>query len=484
MIHLLILTADAAPTESRNLFGLRTLGPSKISWMARKHGYNSITLSRLQLLSEEEIVELASPFISEKTIIGVSTSFFNPLPLLNNTLDKNNPADSIIIKIVNTVNKLRSKHNNNVIVGGSIGKYYHELFNANESFSGGAENSIINYLDKQFRHGIQKHQYNWTIQECDFRWHESDFIQFKEVLPLEIARGCIFKCKFCSYSEIGKKKGSYERNIERIKDELIYNYENYKTQHYWLASDTFNDDDERMNEWCDMLESLPFKIQYSCFLRLDLAYKHLATSKRLYNCGLRGAHFGVETFNESASKSIGKSFNGLYGKKALETIFYDTFESNVATTTTMIVGLPNESIESIYESVNWYSNHKHINTSFIPLSLLNTNLVSEEKIRSNEFSRNIYKYNYKFEENELYNWKSDIMSYTEAKKISYDISTKLNNLDSLDCWFGMVHMSMSDKSPNYFFKNKANLVRNTTRPLISDLNSNYFKLIREYTSTL
>jgi hypothetical protein len=484
VIHLLILTADAAPNESRNLFGLRTLGPSKISWSVRKHGYNSITLARLQLLEEDEIINIAQSLLNEKTIIGVSTSFLNPLSILNNKLNPTNTADKIIIKLINVVNKLRSRYNNKVVVGGSIGKFYHDIFNADKSFDGGAENEIVQYLDRHFRSGIQKIPYDWDIQNCNFRWHTSDIIQSKEALPLEISRGCIFNCKFCTYSEIGKKKGTYERNINEIRNEIIYNYDNFGSTHYWLASDTFNDNDERMNEWCEMIESLPFNIYYSCFLRLDLAYKHLATTKRLYQCGMRGAHFGVETFHPQSAKSIGKSFNGIYGKSALEKIFYDTFESNVATTTTMIVGLPYETIESVYDSVRWYSEHKHINTSFIPLTLINHNVIPEEKLRSNEFSRNIQKYNYRFENNDIYDWKSELMNFSDAKKISGDISNILNNFDSLDCWFGLVHLAVSDKTPKYFFENKANLVRQTTRPHIESINKNYFNLLKDYVNTL
>jgi hypothetical protein len=237
-----------------------------------------------------------------------------------------------------------------------------------------------------------------------------------------------------------------------------------------------------MNEWCDMLESLPFKIQYSCFLRLDLAYKHLSTTKRLYDSGLRGAHFGVETFHPQSAKAIGKAFNGVHGQTALETIFYDIFESNVATTTTMIVGLPYESVESIQSGVDWYTTHKNINVHYLPLLIFNNKLVPEDKLRSNEFSRNIQNYDYVFENGELYNWQSPIMNYSVAKSISLEIATKLKNYDSLDSWFGMVYMACSDISPNYFFLNGAHSVRATIRPMISRLNNNYFKLIKNYIS--
>jgi hypothetical protein len=116
--------------------------------------------------------------------------------------------------------------------------------------------------------------------------------------------------------------------------------------------------------------------------------------------------------------------------------------------------------------------------------LINHNVIPEEKFRSNEFSRNIQKYNYRFEDNDIYNWKSELMNFSDAKKISGDISNTLNNFDSLDCWFGLVHLAVSDKTPKYFFENKANLVRQTTRPHIESINKNYFKLLKDYVNTL
>ena len=138
-------------------------------------------------------------------------------------------------------------------------------------------------------------------------WHETDFIQQKELLPIETSRGCIFRCKFCAYSEIGRKKGTFEKDINLLKDYIVENYEKYGTTSYTLADDTFNDDDERMNEWCDMLETLPFKVKYGGYVRLDLFERYQETAKRLYNNGLRGCSFGLETFHPGAAKVIGKS---------------------------------------------------------------------------------------------------------------------------------------------------------------------------------
>ena len=75
-----------------------------------------------------------------------------------------------------------------------------------------------------------------------------------KILPLEVARGCIFKCNFCSFPLNGKGKGEAIRDFSYIRDELIENYELYGIEDYWLTDDTFNDDN--MDKFRDSLTNL------------------------------------------------------------------------------------------------------------------------------------------------------------------------------------------------------------------------------------
>ena len=119
----------------------------------------------------------------------------------------------------------------------------------------------------------------WNIHNDDFKFLDNSYVHKHEMLPLELNRGCIFSCKFCSFSRIGKKKGTYEKSMDSIKDYILHNYDRYGTQYYFLTADTVNDSDETMNNWCDMLETLPFNIYYTGFFRLDLLFKYQKTTK-------------------------------------------------------------------------------------------------------------------------------------------------------------------------------------------------------------
>ena len=101
--------------------------------------------------------------------------------------------------------------------------------------------NIINNSTKIINYDIKAslHDFRFTKQN----WHKDDIVVSGESLPLETARGCIFRCKFCSYPILGKNKHdlSYIRYEGNLIDEVLYNYEYYKTLNYLIMDDTFNE---------------------------------------------------------------------------------------------------------------------------------------------------------------------------------------------------------------------------------------------------
>jgi hypothetical protein len=82
-------------------------------------------------------------------------------------------------------------------------------------------------------------------------------IQQFESLPIEISRGCVFNCKFCSYD----KKESIRKDLGILKQELLRNHEQFGTTVYHFTDDCFNDHREKVEATCSMLLSLPFKVE-------------------------------------------------------------------------------------------------------------------------------------------------------------------------------------------------------------------------------
>jgi radical SAM superfamily enzyme YgiQ (UPF0313 family) len=243
-----------------------------------------------------------------------------------------------------------------------------------------------------------------------------------ETLPIELARGCIFKCKFCSYPLLGKKKGTYLRDFTQVKDEMIQAWENNKVDTYYITDDTFNDDNDKIEELHKVFTSLPFKLKFSCYLRIDLLNRFPHQAKLLQEMGLIGTFFGIETLQPDSAKAIGK---GLHPNKVIDRLYWlnEEWNNKVNIESGFILGLPHDSLSYFNELISWAMKEDNPIHSirFYPLSIVNNK--NEELDRySSEFSLNHQAYGYTFEGN----------SWQLRKKLSFDmckdISDKFNKL--------------------------------------------------------
>lgn len=197
---------------------------------------------------------------------------------------------------------------------------------------------------------------NFDFVNSSTIWHESDHIFPGEGLPIEISRGCIFKCKFCAYPLNGKHKMDYIRDTSCLRDEFTRNYELFGTTSYLYADDTHNDSMEKLEILYDQVYSkLNFKINFVTYLRLDLIAAKPESAKLLLESGLYGTTFGIETLNEKSTKSIGK---GITTQRAIETLHYlkDLWGDRVVTAGSFIVGLPHDTEETVNEWTNLIMN--------------------------------------------------------------------------------------------------------------------------------
>tara|TARA_B110000459_G_scaffold181953_1_gene209735 strand:- start:462 stop:1664 length:1203 start_codon:yes stop_codon:yes gene_type:complete len=181
-------------------------------------------------------------------------------------------------------------------------------------------------------------------------WQPEDLVQRGEILPLEVARGCIFKCSFCSFPLNGKGKGEAVRDFSYIREELIDNYEKYGIEDYWLTDDTFNDDHQKMIDWHAMVKTLPFKLKWSSYIRLDLVYmnrKHNPPQAQLIaESGCRLTNLGIETTDPECAKDIGKGLNPDIQFAYLRELA-DGYWKGMTFMSGMIAGLPSDTRKTL-----------------------------------------------------------------------------------------------------------------------------------------
>ncbi len=235
----------------------------------------------------------------------------------------------------------------------------------------------------------------FDFQNFKFTWAPEDLVNSGEALPMEIARGCIFNCAFCSYPLNGRKKLDYLKDPMILKEQFEENYERFGTQHYFFLDDTFNDSPQKLEILYEQVFSkLKFKIGFSAFMRLDLFHAHPHTIDLMKEMGVDGAQFGIESLNYDANKTIGKGISRDRIRDTLVKIKNSWGDAIVDSQ--FIIGLPNEDEASIRSWIEELMEPDYP-LDFVKIDALFLNRSSKEtKTWQSQFELNPEKFGYTF----------------------------------------------------------------------------------------
>lgn len=390
----------------------RTIGAYQLSYWLRTHNIQSRVIDFCQWFTAAEIVELTELLITNKTkFIGVSTTFWGPYDVPANILE----AQTII--------KQRYPHLKFVYGGARVDTDDVKKI-ADIIITGEAEEKLVQLI-KGHNIGIR----SFDITCLEHRYVEEDCIIEGEVLPLELGRGCIFKCKFCGHHNLGKPKHTYQRQHRYIEEELAYNYEQFKTTKYLFLDDTVNEDPDKVQRMSTLPTTLGFNIQWTGYLRLDLLNSFPDTPYQLLESGLKTCYFGVETFHPKAGTVIGKGWNGKKGQQYIDTLYNNIWKKDVPLWMNYIVGLPYETAEDIERTVQWCEQREYGYHNFVSLNLYKQ--FTDSGPRS-EFSINAEKYGYKFDDNDQ--WFTEQMTQRQSIDLAAMANQRMRSVNSLAGW--------------------------------------------------
>jgi radical SAM superfamily enzyme YgiQ (UPF0313 family) len=369
-------------------------------------------------MTAEERMNLYKKFITHETkIVG-----YAPFLLLNK-LQRFDHGEELCARILDEV-----KENFpwvKIVVGGPVFNWYMAKginmisTKVDAVFEGEGENSFLKYCDYVFKKGahppftiknsvkVIPPSDQFDMQTCGMRFEKNDFIVAGESLPLEFSRGCIFKCKFCQYPHLGKDKDDFNRPIESIKETLLYHYENFGTTRYHISDDTLNSHRERTKKFYEMTKTLPFKLEYVGYVRLDLLDIWPEQQDLLPESGLVSCLFGIESLNENSCKQVGKGW-GAKNHKTWITKMNKYWGDDVVMMCSLIAGLGTETPKDWTDTLNWFENSNVHDYVFHPLML-------SRKFKISEFEKNAEKYGYRWPNpNDPFYWESDSTNLHET----------------------------------------------------------------------
>lgn len=408
----------------------RYIGPYKIAHWLRKHGYSVQVVDFVHFLDQELLEKILRKFITNKTLVlGVSTTFFS-----TNTSPWEDGTRRFIPEFLHkAIQNIKTEFSQlKVILGGYMSEKIpsYGIFDATVmSYTVASEDIFLEYVNHLrtgsppppsslaiplFKGRARIHYYDsntkvYNIETDDFTFTEQDNILPGEPLPLDVSRGCIFACRFCQYPHLGKKKLDYIRGMEYIEAEMNNNYNRWGTTSYYVLDDTFNDTEIKLQAFLDMSKRLPFKLDYSAYIRADLVHRFPDTAHMLQESGIFGAFHGIESLHPGASKLVAKGWSGQHAREYIPELYHNIWNKKVAQHLSFIVGLTGESPEDVRQTAQWFLDNDLPSIRFKPLGLFGPGGNTRMTIQS-EFDRNAEKYGYTIHnvaENGRVNWSND-----------------------------------------------------------------------------
>ncbi|UCD84970.1 MAG: cobalamin-dependent protein [Deltaproteobacteria bacterium] len=181
------------------------------------------------------------------------------------------------------------------------------------------------------------------------RYHSSAQLRGRRTLHLVTARGCPFRCSFCSsFLSSGRtlRHHSAERVIQEVKV-LVYEYKADGIQFY---DEVFTVNRERVLAICDLLQKKNLKVPWSCFTRVDQVDRELL--RRMKEAGCYQIFYGVETGIPRLLELLKKDID----IEQIKECFKLTKEAGIEIHASLMLGLPTETVEESYQTFNFIIN--------------------------------------------------------------------------------------------------------------------------------
>lgn len=339
--------------KTGDLLFFRSIGAYRIRTELESHGYSVKVIDYFQYLSQFEIELAIKKYISSETLwIGLSTTFFD-----TEKIDSSSKF----------YHRIKEQYNVKIVMGGAKARAGNFDF-ADYFLTGHSDNAVIELtnalsknipIDNNIFNGNDELYDRKDLSKIDVVWKPEDHIQKYTTLPIELSRGCIFKCAFCQYPFTGKKKFDYVRDKNNIREEFIRNYEQFGVTSYQFVDDTYNDSMEKLEYMYKLITDLPFKIRFDAYIKPELLVRWPEQADLLIESGIRGASFGIESLNRKTRSSIQKMPEV---DRILSSILDLKNKSYgvVKTQANLIVGLPYESEESVFKTQEFFMNCEYI----------------------------------------------------------------------------------------------------------------------------
>lgn len=172
-------------------------------------------------------------------------------------------------------------------------------------------------------------------------WPQVQKNPFLEKLLYSTHRGCIWNCSYC-FKTIQKLRLKSSR---RVKEEIRYFKSVHHTNFIAFNDLTFNYSNKRINSICEILKECDIK--WACMARAQNFSVDLL--RKMKDSGCETIWYGIESIDQ---KVLEQNKDGITVDEIKETV-YNTENVGIQVIGTFIVGLPEETTESLEQTVQF-----------------------------------------------------------------------------------------------------------------------------------
>lgn len=178
-------------------------------------------------------------------------------------------------------------------------------------------------------------------------------------MPINTARGCIFKCTFCHY--VFWHDPYRHRSTQNIIDEIKQNQKKYNANFFNFWDELSFHKINPTAEFLDQLIKEDLKIHWTCAIRADLMGKgedakgnlipretRLQLAKKFVTAGCVSAGYSLESGSDEILQAMNKKVKSEYFKEQVKICR----EAGLVTNTSLVIGYPQETFETINETMS------------------------------------------------------------------------------------------------------------------------------------
>lgn len=178
------------------------------------------------------------------------------------------------------------------------------------------------------------------------------------VLPILFGRSCPYDCKFCFHT-IGRKYRA--RSFENFFLELEELIHKYSITGVTIMDEFFGINKDVIVEFCERIKK--YNIEWFAELRVDAVDKELLF--KMKDSGCSNVLFGLESMN----KDILEEMNKRITTSQIENALRDAYSVGLTISGNFIIGTPLETIETFYQTFDWWNTHRKYEINLLYLQL-------------------------------------------------------------------------------------------------------------------